>query len=144
MSTYEELVEMTTTPDHVRDCATLIYEATGQYPEDKWSKRRAVLRDIQISYKEIISPPSTPKSLQSFNKWFNNEGDDEYPSYYEAVKVFDLYCEIREGQFSRDQVTDLALSHSLCPVHFLDYAICFDNRTVECEQVRLIHPSHDT
>ena len=44
----------------------------------------------------------------------------------------------------RDELTDLALSFSLCPIHFIDYAICFDDRTPECYAVRVIHPGHDT
>lgn len=44
----------------------------------------------------------------------------------------------------RERITDLALSLSLCPMHFIDYAICFDDANDECDAIRLIHPSHDT
>jgi hypothetical protein len=44
----------------------------------------------------------------------------------------------------RDELTDIALSLSLCPMHLCDYAICFDDRNAECAPIRLIHPSHDT
>lgn len=40
--------------------------------------------------------------------------------------------------------TELALADSLCPIHFIDYAICFDDANPECEIIRAIHPSHDT
>lgn len=44
----------------------------------------------------------------------------------------------------REQITQLALDHSLCPLHLIDYAICFDDNDADCAQIRLIHPSHDT
>lgn len=44
----------------------------------------------------------------------------------------------------REELTDIALSLSLCPVHFIDYAICFDDQPLECEVVREVHPTHDT
>lgn len=40
--------------------------------------------------------------------------------------------------------TELALAESLCPMHFIDYAICFDDNDPECAAIRHIHPSHDT
>lgn len=46
--------------------------------------------------------------------------------------------------YSRDELTDLALADSLCPLHFIDYAACFDDDDDECAQIRTIHPSHDT
>lgn len=33
---------------------------------------------------------------------------------------------------------------SLCPIHAIDYAICFDDETAECAQIRITCPSHDT
>lgn len=47
-------------------------------------------------------------------------------------------------QLDRESLTKLNLSLSLCPIHFLDYAICFDDDNPECSQVRFIHPNHDT
>lgn len=41
-------------------------------------------------------------------------------------------------------ITELALSLSLCPLHRIDYAICFDDENAECAQIRMIHPTHDT
>lgn len=45
---------------------------------------------------------------------------------------------------ARERLTHIALALSLCPVHLVDYAICFDDDDAECAQVRIIHPSHDT
>jgi hypothetical protein len=36
------------------------------------------------------------------------------------------------------------LGLSLCPIHNVDYAACFDDDDPTCAQVRLIHPGHDT
>lgn len=44
----------------------------------------------------------------------------------------------------RDELTEIALATSLCPLHLCDYAICFDDANDECAAIRLIHPSHDT
>lgn len=47
-------------------------------------------------------------------------------------------------QLDRESLTNLALSQSLCPIHFWDYAGCFDDDLAECSQIRFIHPNHDT
>jgi hypothetical protein len=44
----------------------------------------------------------------------------------------------------RENLTEFALQLSLCPIHLIDYAICFDDNNDECAQVRMIHPSYDT
>lgn len=44
----------------------------------------------------------------------------------------------------RESLTTLALHHSLCPLHLIDYAICFDDADPECAAIRTIHPTHDT
>ena len=41
-------------------------------------------------------------------------------------------------------ITQLRLDHSLCPLHAIDYAICFDDNDAECAAIRLIHPDHDS
>jgi len=45
---------------------------------------------------------------------------------------------------ARESLTSLALSFSLCPMHLIDYAICFDDEFPECAAIRAMHPSHDT
>lgn len=45
---------------------------------------------------------------------------------------------------SRDDISELALSFSLCPFHMIDYQICFDNDDEECAAIREVFPSHDT
>lgn len=43
-----------------------------------------------------------------------------------------------------DAMTALLLDYSLCPIHAIDYAICFDDDPDDCRIVRTIHPGHDT
>lgn len=45
----------------------------------------------------------------------------------------------------KDSLTELAIHLSLCPLHFVDWAICFDDADPGCSQIREIYPnSHDT
>lgn len=63
----------------------------------------------------------------------------------ELISLFTLINDpTAESRFERESLTDLLLSLSLCPIHFCDYAICFDDDDPECAQIRLIHPSCDT
>jgi hypothetical protein len=62
---------------------------------------------------------------------------DIYPDMPDATESYPN-CEMIELR------TELALADSLCPMHFIDYAICFDDETPECAAIRSIHPSHDT
>lgn len=41
---------------------------------------------------------------------------------------------------ARTQLTELCLSLELCPLHRVDYAICFDDDDEECRAIRLVHP----
>lgn len=44
----------------------------------------------------------------------------------------------------RELLTTLLLDHSLCPLHRIDYAICFDDDNADCAAIRTIHPAHDS
>jgi hypothetical protein len=57
----------------------------------------------------------------------------------------DIVAYTNDFGMARDLVSEMAMSLSLCPVHFIDWAICFDDEDPECGQVRAIFPqSHDT
>jgi hypothetical protein len=43
----------------------------------------------------------------------------------------------------REWLTQAALDASLCPLHWRDYAICFDDDDPECAAIRIIHPGRD-
>jgi hypothetical protein len=69
--------------------------------------------------------------------------DDDAPAYaFDTMRA--LLATIDAYPYSRDDLTRLALDASLCPLHFIDYAICFDDDDDECLAIRMIHPSHDT
>lgn len=40
--------------------------------------------------------------------------------------------------------TSRLLSYSLCPMHQVDYAICFDDQNPACASIRAAYPEHDT
>lgn len=60
--------------------------------------------------------------------------------------IADLIIHARDAEYDiyRDELTAMLLADSLCPMHAIDYAICFDDDDDECAAIRLIHPSHDT
>lgn len=45
---------------------------------------------------------------------------------------------------ARQSLSLLALDYSLCPLHMIDYAICFDDNDPDCAQIRAYFPNHDT
>lgn len=50
-----------------------------------------------------------------------------------------------EHSMMRDKLTQLMIDASLCPLHFCDWASCFDDDDAECSAIRAIYPhSHDT
>ena len=60
-------------------------------------------------------------------------------------EVYAIVEAIRNSRFHRDTLSQLAIEFSLCPMHFCDWAACFDDGDAECEQIRAIFPySHDT
>lgn len=60
--------------------------------------------------------------------------------YLDVIRVHDC---IR--QLSRDQLSEMLMQHSLCPIHHVDWAICFDDLEPGCEQIRFCFPTgHDT
>jgi hypothetical protein len=42
------------------------------------------------------------------------------------------------------QLSTLRLDFSLCPMHAIDYAICFDDDDDACRTIRAFFPIHDT
>jgi hypothetical protein len=83
--------------------------------------------------------------------------DDDDTDVYNDIREAAIFQESFVGQnevqswaveriqkLDREELTELALSMSLCPLHLCDYAICFDDEDPECAQIREIHPGHDT
>jgi hypothetical protein len=67
---------------------------------------------------------------------------DPSPAHYDLMR--ELLAAIDAYPYSRDELTRLLLDNSLCPLHAIDYAICFDDDDPACAAIRTIHPSHDT
>jgi hypothetical protein len=60
--------------------------------------------------------------------------------FQDLRRAHDVICSL-----TRDDLSNLLMSHSLCPIHAVDWAICFDDEPEDCAQVRAIFPiSHDT
>lgn len=45
---------------------------------------------------------------------------------------------------ARHALSELRLDYSLCPMHAIDYAICFDDDDADCATIRAFFPCHDT
>lgn len=67
--------------------------------------------------------------------------DPDYPIYDFARSLLAM---IDASPYHRDELSRLALDNSLCPMHFIDYAICFDDDDPDCAAIRACFPSHDT
>lgn len=76
-----------------------------------------------------------------------NQYADDYEGLTKAQtdEIAEALQALWDDKFSRGTLTELAISMSLCPLHFVDWAICFDDTDPECSQIREIYPySHDT
>ena len=99
------------------------------------------LRGLLIEQHESIEQIEKPSPQEYLSL------DEQQDEYEEAVAMLPdvqfMFSMIEHGSV-RERITDLALKDSLCPIHFWDYCICFDDEEPECSQIRIIHPSHDT
>jgi hypothetical protein len=122
LATIRALTECPTTPTPFTACAIDALNCIH-------TKCFAALRDL------MIDADATPDFAD----------DDPYriaDALHAALR--DALLTLTASPYHRDDLTKLALDNSLCPMHFCDYAICFDDDDDECAAIRLIHPSHDT
>lgn len=54
------------------------------------------------------------------------------------------YAALPHDESATQSLSLLALEYSLCPMHMIDYAICFDDDDPDCATIRAFFPSHDT
>lgn len=94
----------------------------------------------------IMGRPTPHRQYWMGSHWGLDEGDDSAAIAHElgiplarALAIIDLIRSL-----DREALTEYALGVSLCPIHFVDYAICFDDENPECSQIRMVHPGHDT
>lgn len=90
------------------------------------------LRDLLIDRNAM---PSDPNSTDPFPL-------DADLDTYNFIRS--LLHNIDAAPYMTDAMTALLLDNSLCPMHAIDYAICFDDDDPDCAAIRAIHPSHDT
>ena len=91
---------------------------------------RELLIDPETAYDDIIDS--------------NYDDDDMIPTRPYFARCADSIRYLLNDPFATDDLTNLLLSLSLCPMHRIDYAICFDDESPECAAIRMIHPNHDT
>lgn len=102
---------------------------------DDWDyNRNDDSRNILI-YGHIV----TTRPYYEGGHWALDPEDLDFPLTPRGQRVAELLTNL-----DRESLTELALSLSVCPIHLVDYAICFDDQPTDCSQVRLIHPGHDT
>ncbi len=95
----------------------------------------------------LIDEPLHDEELRIY--WQENLQEDDFSevSLETAERIVKAITDLKEAPYNlgRDHLSNLAMSLSLCPIHFVDWAICFDDQPAECSQVRFIFPkSHDT
>lgn len=88
----------------------------------------------------------------AFIDWESGPTVDEYNpdpagnarEIYDLVGwFFSLAAHPEHGDMYREDISRMALDMSLCPLHLVDYAICFDDDDPECAIVRRLFPNHD-
>ncbi len=99
----------------------------------------AHIRDLFIMIDELPSETEARAYyIESPTIEFYQIDLDFYMSLWQSVRnLFD-------NEWAKEEFTTLALEQSLCPLHLVDYAICFDDVIPECAAIRTVHPSHDT
>ncbi len=55
-----------------------------------------------------------------------------------------LLTALIDAPYSTQTLSMMRLADSLCPMHAIDYAICFDDADAECATIRDLFPDHDT
>lgn len=118
---------------HTDDC-----DQSANGPDDHHDANLAHLRDAFISHED------------GSYAW-KPEESEFYPladglEILELVKwLFTLAEDPRWGwQPYRQELSEMALSMSLCPMHLCDYMACFDDEDEECATIRAYFPNHDT
>jgi len=126
---------ITNDPEYARKMLTAMttrpYESHDPYrPHDIYDSRDAALR-------ELLCIPD-----ESYADYASDMPDAIPQHEYDFMR--DLLITIRFDKFSIQFLSMLALEQSLCPMHLIDYAACFDDDDSECATIRAFFPNHDT
>ena len=61
-----------------------------------------------------------------------------------AKRLAELLDTIYGDTFAKQFTTLLALEYSICPVHIVDYIMCFQDNEPGCDQIREYFPDRDS
>ena len=124
----DQLTAMTTRP----------YASTDPYrPTDIYDRRSETLRELLTD--------------ETFDDYASDRTPDdpilprhEFEYMRELLAIIRAAAAEQYDETNRQFLSMLALDHSLCPMHMIDYAICFDDADPDCSQIRAYFPAHDT
>lgn len=105
--------------------------------DDAFNAIRSLLLDLEMPRSTESLPILHPLDLHEF-------ADLDQHDRRALLAARDAIAANIANPYNRDELTDTLLSFSLCPLHAIDYAICFDDDDADCAMIRMIHPSHDT
>jgi len=95
----------------------------------------------------LIDTPLQGIELETY--WRENLQEDDFNKvdFPTVQRIVDAINDLMKAPYNlgKDHLTNIAMNLSLCPIHFVDWAICFDDQPDDCSQIRFIFPkSHDT
>ncbi len=99
-------------------------------------------------FNALLDDKAIPEEMRD-NRWIDARTlliDPSDPdSESDATDALRALVATLEGDpFQRHDFSELLLDFSLCPMHRIDYAICFDDDDDECATIRAYFPDHDT
>lgn len=103
------------------------------------------IRDLLIDGPEVHGRDLV-HLVADFNEMWHSDEPASWLTIGKAVGIRDNLLIVSTYEYGgRDRLTEYCRRLSLCPIHFVDWAICFDDQPADCSQVRAIYPtSHDT
>jgi hypothetical protein len=109
----------------------------------------STMRDLLIAFEdEGFDLKSFLADQHSWGKWGHARFGDQWskPRYLDLIRAHRMLEYMAQpGSYMRDELSRLYMRHSLCPIHHVDWAICFDDDDESCAQIRACFPNeHDT
>lgn len=121
---------MTTSPNPADALNRMLIDRDDPNPD----ATAAIMRDL------IICSDLCAFDAQSFVDYYECDSIESANAIADRIRPLLAEC----ADDYRDAFSTLCLDFSLCPIHQIDYAICFDDDDDECAQIRAAFPSHDT
>lgn len=98
--------------------------------------------DIYIAIRHLLIDPT--QTIDDFSTLTDPTAIDLFDIIRDHILAIDEHCDLPHQSDSIQSRSMLLLEYSLCPMHRIDYAICFDDDDPDCAQIRALFPSHDT